>query len=147
MLLSHTHIVTGVTNAVDPTVVPGNIAMTAQRVELANGTAVRADTTGGADAGAITLNVDTLKTQSGPDGRVLISSDSHCGNQCVGGQAGYITLQGIPGFTPPVRDYTDTSPPLIRSPTEPLPIISHASLTYGARIFIPTPSATRRVES
>jgi hypothetical protein len=48
VLLSHTHIVTGVSNAANPTVVPGNIVMTAQRVELANGTAVRADTTGGA---------------------------------------------------------------------------------------------------
>lgn len=128
VLLSHTHIVTGVTNAVDPTVVPGNIAMTAQRVELANGTAVRADTTGGADAGAITLNVDTLKTQSGPDGRVLISSDSHCGSQCVGGQAGYITLQGIPGFTPP-------STRLYRHVTAPDSEPNRAITYYFAREF------------
>jgi len=128
VLLSHTHIVTGVTNAVDPTVVPGNIAMTAQRVELANGTAVRADTTGGADAGAITLNVDTLKTQSGPDGRVLISSDSNCGSQCVGGQAGYITLQGIPGLTPP-------STRLYRHVTAPDSDPNRAITYYFAREF------------
>lgn len=128
VLLSHTHIVTGVSNAADPTVVPGNIAMTAQRVELANGTAVRADTTGGADAGAITLNVDTLKTQPGPDGRVLISSDSHCGGQCVGGQAGYITLQGIPGFTPP-------STRLYRHVTAPDSEPNRAITYYFAREF------------
>jgi len=80
LLLSHTHVVTGVGNAADPTVAPGNIEMTAQHVELINGTVMRADTTGGADAGAITLNVDTLTTQSGPDGRVLFSADSHCGS-------------------------------------------------------------------
>jgi filamentous hemagglutinin family protein len=95
LLLSHTHVVTGVGNAANPTVAPGNIEMTAQHVELANGTVMRADTTGGADAGAITLNVDTLKTQSGPDGRVLFSADSHCGSQCFGGQAGDITIQGL----------------------------------------------------
>ena len=100
VLLSKTHIVTGVSNAADPTVTPGNIELTAQRVELTNGTSLRADTTGGADAGAITLNVETLKTQAGPEGRVLISSDSNCSGQCLGGQAGYITIQGIPGFTP-----------------------------------------------
>jgi len=128
VLLSHTHIVTGVSNAANPTVVPGNIVMTAQRVELANGTVVRADTTGGADAGAITLNVDTLKTQSGPDGRVLISSDSHCGGQCVGGQAGYITLQGIPGVTPP-------STRLYRHVTAPDSEPNRAITYYFAREF------------
>ena len=93
--LSNTSIVTGVTNAADPAVAPGNIVITAQQVELANGTALRAETTGGADAGAITLNVNTLKTQAGPDGRVLFSSDSNCGSQCFGGQAGDITIQGL----------------------------------------------------
>ncbi len=95
ILLSNTHLVTGVTNAAHPIVAPGNIELTAQLVELANGTVLRSDTTGGADAGAITLNVNTLTTQEGPDGRVLFSSDSNCGTQCFGGQAGDITIQGI----------------------------------------------------
>ncbi|MCS6288211.1 MAG: filamentous hemagglutinin N-terminal domain-containing protein [Nitrospira sp.] len=95
VLLSNTHIVTGVTNAADPTVAPGDIVITAQQVELSNGTVLRSDTTGGADAGAITLNVNTLTTQEGPDGRVLFSSDSNCGSQCFGGQAGDITIQGL----------------------------------------------------
>ena len=93
--LSNTHIETGVTNTADPAVAPGNIVITAQQVELANGTSLRADTTGGADAGAITLNVNTLRTHAGPDGRVLFSSDSNCGSQCFGGQAGDITIQGL----------------------------------------------------
>ncbi len=95
VLLSNTRIVTGVTNAADPMVVPGNIEMTAQQIELANGTVLQSDITGGADAGSITLNVDTLKTQAGPEGRVLISADSNCGSQCFGGQAGDITIQGL----------------------------------------------------
>ena len=98
VLLSRTHIVTDVTNAADPAVAPGNIAMTAQQVELTNGTVISAGTTGGADAGAITLNLATLKTQAGPDGRVFISSSSNCGG-CRGGQAGDITIQGLPGIT------------------------------------------------
>jgi hypothetical protein len=93
--LSNTHIVTGVADTADPAVAPGNIVITAQQVELENGTAFRTDTTGGADAGAITLNVNTLKTHAGPDGRVLFSSDSNCGSQCFGGQAGDITVQGL----------------------------------------------------
>ena len=101
LLLSNSHVEMGVSHAADPMVTPGNISITAQEVQLVNGTVLRSDTTGGADAGAITLNVNTLKTQAGSDGRVLISSDSNCGGQCVGGQAGYITIQGIPGFTPP----------------------------------------------
>ncbi|MGC3975219.1 MAG: filamentous hemagglutinin N-terminal domain-containing protein [Nitrospira sp.] len=95
VLLSNTRIVTGVTNVAIPTVAPGNIELTAKQVELANGTVLRADTTGEADAGAITLSVDTLKTQAGPEGRVLFSSDSRCGSQCFGGQAGDITIQGL----------------------------------------------------
>ncbi|MCS6288210.1 MAG: filamentous hemagglutinin N-terminal domain-containing protein [Nitrospira sp.] len=126
--LSNSHIVTGVTSAAIPTVAPGNIEITARQVELANGTVVRADTTGGADAGAITMNVDRLKTQSGPDGRVLISSDSNCGGRCVGGQAGYITLQGIPGVTPPnTRLYRHVTAP----DSEPNRAITY----YFARAF------------
>ncbi len=98
VLLSRTHVVTDVTNAADPTVAPGNIAMAAQQVELTYGTVISAGTTGGADAGAITLNLATLKTQAGPDGRVFISSSSNCGG-CRGGQAGDITIQGLPGIT------------------------------------------------
>ena len=75
VLLSNTRIVTSVGHAADPMVAPGNIEMTARQVELANGTLLQSDTTGGADAGAITLNVDSLKTQAGSDGRVLISSE------------------------------------------------------------------------
>ena len=112
VLLSNTHIVTGVTNAANPRVAPGNIAITAQQVELTNGTLLRSDTTGGADAGAITLNLDTLKTQAGPDGRVLISADSNCGSQCLGGQAADITIQGMPGVTPPTtRIYRHVTTP------------------------------------
>src|SRR5215472_11053978 len=77
------------------------IAITANKVVLVNGTVLKADTTGGADAGAITLSVGTLNTQSGPDGRVLISSTSNC-QGCLGGQAGDIMIQGIPGVTPTV---------------------------------------------
>ncbi len=98
LLLSNTQIVTDVTNAADPTMAPGNIAITAQQMELSNGTAIRADTTGGADAGAITLNVATLSTRAGPDGRVFFSSSSNC-DGCFGGQAGDITIQGLPGIT------------------------------------------------
>ncbi|HZN45887.1 MAG TPA: filamentous hemagglutinin N-terminal domain-containing protein [Nitrospiraceae bacterium] len=113
--LSNTEIVASVTNAAIPTIAPAiigehvetawpqylsptppaTIEMTAKHVTLANGTVIRADTTGGADAGAITLSVDTLKTRAGPDGRVLLSSDSNCGVGCLGGQAGDITIQGI----------------------------------------------------
>ena len=101
IVLNNTRIITEVSHIADPTAAPGNIELSARQVELGNGTVLRSDTTGGADAGAITLNLDTLKTQAGPEGRVLISSDSNCGGQCVGGQAGYITIQGIPGVTPP----------------------------------------------
>lgn len=112
VLLSNTHVVTGVTNAADPTVVPGNIDVAAQRVELTNGSIVSAGTTGGADAGAITLNVATLNTQSGPDGRVFISSSSHCEGGCLGGQAGDITIQGLPGITPSsTRTYRHVTTP------------------------------------
>lgn len=96
VLLSNTRIVTGVGQTADPMAAPGNIEMTARQVELANGTLLRSDTTGGADAGAIRLNVDSLKTQAGPDGRVTFSADSNCGTQCFGGQAGDITIQGLP---------------------------------------------------
>ena len=113
--LSNTDIVASVTAATVPTIAPAligehvetawpkyfrtrppaTIKMTAEHVTLANGTTIRADTTGGADAGAITLSADTLKTTAGPDGRVLISSTSNCGAGCLGGQAGDITIQGI----------------------------------------------------
>lgn len=121
VLLSNTEIVASVTEAAIPTVAPPisvgeqvisqntqvtpsvpqpRIEMMAEHVELTNGTVIKADTTGGADAGSITLNVGTLKTQAGPDGRVLISSTSNCESGCAGGQAGDITIQGIPGVTP-----------------------------------------------
>src|SRR5262249_34065007 len=74
------------------------IAITANKVVLVNGTVLKADTTGGADAGAITLSVGTLNTQSGPDGRVLISSTSNCGPGWAGGEAGDIFVQGIAGM-------------------------------------------------
>jgi filamentous hemagglutinin family protein len=113
--LSNTEIVASVTDATIPTVAPAiigehvetawpvyfrtgppaTINIAGEHVTLANGTTIKADTTGGADAGAITLSVDTLKTNAGPDGRVLISSDSNCGVGCLGGQAGDITIQGI----------------------------------------------------
>ena len=113
--LSNTDIVASVTAATVPTIAPAligehvetawpkyfrtrppaTIKMTSEHVTLANGTTIRADTTGGADAGAITLSADTLKTTAGPDGRVLISSTSNCGAGCLGGQAGDITIQGI----------------------------------------------------
>ena len=83
-----------------PKLPPPKIELTAEHVELKNGTLILADTTGGADAGLITLNVGTLKTEAGPDGRAEISSRSDCGPGCVGGQAGDITIQGIPGVTP-----------------------------------------------
>ena len=72
--LSNTHIETGVTSdgthpysSADRSCGrrPGNIVITAQQVELANGTSLRADTTGGADAGAITLNVEYIEDASG----------------------------------------------------------------------------------
>ena len=95
VLLSNTQIMTGVANAADATTAPGNIEITARRAELTNRTVLQSDTTGGVDAGSITLNVDTLKTREGPEGRVLISADSNCGSQCFGGQAGDITVQGL----------------------------------------------------
>ncbi|MGE3815338.1 MAG: filamentous hemagglutinin N-terminal domain-containing protein [Nitrospiraceae bacterium] len=85
-----------------PTFPPPAIEITAEHVTLANGTVIKADTTGGADAGSIKFNVGTMATQAGPDGRVLISSASNCGEGCLGGQAGDITIQGIPGVTPSV---------------------------------------------
>ena len=113
VLLSNTRIVTNVTSAVnhfipptppsintDPPPPAAQIEITAEHVELTNGTVLQATTTGGADAGSITLNVGTLKTREGPEGRVLISSSSECGQGCFGGQAGDITIQGIPGITP-----------------------------------------------
>ena len=53
-----------------PTFPPATIEITARHVTLANGTVIKADTTGGADAGSIKFNVDTIRTQAGPDGRV-----------------------------------------------------------------------------
>ena len=85
-----------------PTFPPPTIEITADHVTLANGTVIKADTTGGADAGSIRFNVGTMRTMAGPDGRVLISSTSNCGDGCLGGQAGDITIQGIPGVTPSV---------------------------------------------
>lgn len=110
VLLSHTNISANVSGATIPTVNPldpmdgavlhPQIVITGEHVELVNGTVLRADTAGGADAGSITMNVGTLKTGSGPDGRVLLSSSSTCGAGCLGGQAGNITIQGIAGVTP-----------------------------------------------
>ncbi|MGZ8422456.1 MAG: two-partner secretion domain-containing protein, partial [Nitrospira sp.] len=76
-----------------------DIEITAEKVALVNGTVIQADTTGGADAGSITLNVGTLKTAAGPDGRVMVTSTSHC-QGCPGGQPGDIIIQGIPEVTP-----------------------------------------------
>lgn len=76
-----------------------DIEITAEKVALVNGTVIQADTTGGADAGSITLNVGTLKTAAGPDGRVMVTSTSNC-QGCPGGQPGDIIIQGIPGVTP-----------------------------------------------
>ena len=96
----------GLIPAFIPTFPPAAIEITGEHVTLANGTVVKADTTGGADAGSIKFNVGTMRTQAGPDGRVLISSTSNCGEGCLGGQAGDITIQGIPGVTPSVtRNY------------------------------------------
>ncbi|MGC3975216.1 MAG: filamentous hemagglutinin N-terminal domain-containing protein [Nitrospira sp.] len=115
VLLNNTRVVTNVTGDVNhfiplpplagahnsqPAAPPAEIQITAEHVELANGTILQATTTGGADAGSITLNVGTLKTKEGSNGRVLISSSSDCGAGCFGGQAGDITIQGIPGVTP-----------------------------------------------
>ena len=119
VLLSNTKIVASVSGATIPTPKPGggeqidsqregfvpmrpkaDIEITAEKVALVNGTVIKADTTGGADAGSIRLNVGTLTSHAGPDGRVLISSTSDCGPGCVGGQAGDITIQGISGLTP-----------------------------------------------
>jgi filamentous hemagglutinin family protein len=83
-----------------PSRLTADIEITAHNVALANGTVVRADTTGGADAGSITFNVGTMATQAGPAGSVLISSTSNCAGGCRGGQAGDIVIQGIPGVTP-----------------------------------------------
>jgi filamentous hemagglutinin family protein len=99
LLLSNTQVVTSVTNAAQPTVAPGHIDMTAEHLELKNGTVLKTDSTGGADAGSITMKVGTLLTEAGPDGRVTISSSSNC-DGCLGGQAGDITIEGIPGVTP-----------------------------------------------
>ena len=134
--LSNTAIVADVTNAAIPTIAPTiigehvetdwpeylsptptpTIEMTAKHVTLANGTIIRADTSGGADAGAITLSVDTLKTQAGPDGRVSISSDSNCGVGCFGGQAGDITIQGIQDAAhASAREYAFVATPELRT--------------------------------
>src|SRR5215831_845729 len=130
VLLSNTNIGANVSDATIPTLTPidpfdssvlyPKIVITSEHVELTNGTVLRADSTGGADAGSISLNVGTLKTQSGPDGRVLLSSSSNCGPGCLGGQAGNITIQGIPGVTPTeTRTYVFVGAPE-KGPTVPL---------------------------
>ena len=60
-----------------PTFPPPTIEITAEHVTLGNGTVMKADTTGSADAGSITFNVGTMTTQAGPDWRLLISSTSN----------------------------------------------------------------------
>ena len=95
-----------------PTRLSADIEITSENIALVNGTTIQADTTGGADAGSITLNVGTLKTNMGPDGRVLISSTSNC-QGCPGGQPGDIIIQGIPGVTPTaIRRYAWIPRPL-----------------------------------
>ena len=89
-----------------------DIELTAEKVALVNGTVIQADTSGGADAGSITLNVGTLKTAAGPDGRVMVTSTSNC-QGCPGGQPGDIIIQGIPGVTPTaLRRYVWVGRPL-----------------------------------
>ena len=100
VFLSNTQILTTVPHTAQPAVAPAHIDISSEHIELRNGTILKTDTTGGADAGSIALNVGTLYSEAGPQGRVLLSSSSNCGTGCVGGQAGDITIQGIPGITP-----------------------------------------------
>ena len=122
VVLSNTQAVTTVPHSAQPTIVPAHIDMTAEHLELRNGTVLKTDTTGGADAGSITLKVGTLATEAGPDGRVLLSSSSNCGTGCVGGQAGDITIQGIPGITPAE---THLYVPIVRPDSPPTVAISY----------------------
>ncbi len=147
VLLSNTRIVTGVGHVADPMVAPGNIEITAHQVELANGTLLQSDTTGGADAGAITLNVDSLNTQAGPNGRVSVSSIVIAAVNASEDRPAISRFKAFQASPLRVLDFTDTSPPLILSPIEPLPIISQESLTSTAQIFIRTPPAMPRAES
>ena len=130
-----------------PTFPPATIEITGEHVTLANGTVVKADTTGGADAGSIKFNVGTMRTQAGPDGRVLISSTSNCGEGCLGGQAGDITIQGIPGVTRPSPGITCGSPNQIRTPPKSSRITSLGISTFTAPISVRKPSAMRRAAS
>ncbi|BCA53117.1 hypothetical protein W02_02570 [Nitrospira sp. KM1] len=110
--LSNTKVIANATEATIPGPTSDGIEITAEKVVLLNGTVLSADTTGGADAGLITLNVGTLETRAGPDGRVLISSTSICAQGCAGGQAGDITIQGVLGVTPTVtKTYTSVVNP------------------------------------
>jgi filamentous hemagglutinin family protein len=70
---------------------PASIDITAQTVNLANGTTILSNTSGAGSAGNITLNVDTLTASSS-----TIASDSLSTNSTAG-NAGSITIQGMTG--------------------------------------------------
>ena len=126
-----------------PTRLSADIEITAEKVALVNGTVIQADTTGGADAGSITFNVGTMRTQAGPDGRVLVSSTSNC-EGCPGGQPGDIIIQGISGVTPTAtRRYVWVARPQ-SGPTKSLIIIWHGRLISTGRIYTRMPSAMRQ---
>jgi filamentous hemagglutinin family protein len=72
---------------------PASIEITAQSVNLANGAQIAADTSGGAPAGNITLNLGTLMAGAGS----AITSSSSTSSASTAGDAGRITVQGPAG--------------------------------------------------
>ena len=96
--LNNTNISTGVDGG-NPQTAPGNITITTDTLSLNNDTQIFTASfgDGGAPAGNIFLNVNTLRANTMPDGtlitgmpRVLIASVS-----LVSGQAGDVTISGI----------------------------------------------------
>ena len=84
--------------------IPATIDITAQTVNLANGSQIKADTSGSAPAGNIALNVDTLTVLNGETtvGRGFSGIFSTSGGilgllDATAGNAGSITIQGPDG--------------------------------------------------
>jgi filamentous hemagglutinin family protein len=89
-----------------PPNIPAGIKITADIVDLANGTTITANTSGTAPAGAITFNVGSLSANVGPGGTPLVNLDrvnlssSSTGTALNAGNAGSVTIQGRNGSGP-----------------------------------------------
>ena len=108
--LSDTHISTGADGG-NPATAPGNITITTDTLSLGNGTRIYTTNFGetGTPAGNITLNVNTLRANTMPDGTLittvpLVSPDGalttgepivFIGSVAVSGKGGNITISGI----------------------------------------------------